>query len=228
MANEIICPERAEVQAHGFTWERESLIKIYGATEEGLAAIGYTNKIDLPSHLNRLDPCSLSVKTTGKPNAVGMADCLRVFDSVSSGEPIHMTVIHYKQNDATKTKRIVSITEVDLTDSCALLFGTLVRSQIEDLVKAIRLVPQNRGPTPEEYVHMYSIRDSLQALSDAIHLDIKCNRDQSRLQCSFNQFQTFLKKNPDRIIATSDSNEFRGGRITAEILSARRVFKKKN
>ena len=58
----------------------------------------------------------------------------------------------------------------------------------------------------------------------AIHLDIKCNSQQSRLQCSFNHFQEFLAKNPDRIIAQSSSGSFRGGSITEEIASGRRTF----
>ena len=88
-------------------------------------------------------------------------------------------------------------------------------------------VPQKRKPTPEEYSAMYAVRDELQPFSGAIHLDIKCNSTQSRLQCSFNHFQDFLEKNPERIIAQSGSGSFRGGSITEEIASPRRIIKKK-
>ena len=67
----------------------------------------------------------------------------------------------------------------------------------------------------------------MQELSGAIHLDIKCNSTQSRLQCSLNHFQQFIEKNPSKIIAKSDTNEFRGGSISSHIASSRRVFKKK-
>ena len=73
---------------------------------------------------------------------------------------------------------------------------------------------------------MYAIRDSLQARSGAIHLDIKCNSTQSRLQCSFNRFQQFLESHPTRIIAKSNTHEFRGGALSPQIVSSRRVFKK--
>lgn len=219
--------KRTEVQGHGFTFEKEIICNVYGATIEELNKIKYTNKMDLPAELNRLDKCDVSIKTTCNKNAVCMADALRIYDAVSSEKIMHMTVIYYHQNDATNTKNIVEIIEVDLTNSCNLLFGTLTRSQIEELVNAVKSVPQKRKPTEEEYKKMYSIRDSLQILSSAIHLDIKCNSTQSRLQCSFNHFQKFIEDNPTRVIEKSNTNEFRGGVISSQIVSSRRVFKKK-
>ena len=183
--------------------------------------------MDLPAKLNRLDKCDVSVKTSCSQNAVCMADCLSVFDTVSNGNPIHIVVVHYIQDDANDTKKCITITEVDLTDSQVLLFGTLSRSQIEELVKLVKSVPQKRKPTKEEYNKMYALRDSLQKLSGAIHLDIKCNSTQSRLQCSFNRFQQFVEKTPARLVAKSNTNEFRGGTISSQITSSRRVFKKK-
>jgi hypothetical protein len=218
---------RKEVQAHGFSWEKETITNIYHATNEELKEIKYTGKTDLPAKFNRLDNCDISVKTTGSKNAVCMGDCLRVFDAMGSGKPIHMVVIHYIQDDTTNQKKVANIIEIDLTNSRDLLFGTLTRSQIEDLDKAVKSVPQKRKPTEEEYKKMYSIRDSMQELSGAIHLDIKCDSTQSRLQCSFNHFQQFIEKNPSKIIAKSDTNEFRGGSISSHIASSRRVFKKK-
>jgi hypothetical protein len=218
---------RKEVQAHGFSWEKETITNIYHATNEELKEIKYTGKTDLPAKFNRLDNCDISVKTTGSKNAVCMGDCLRVFDAMGSGKPIHMVVIHYIQDDTTNQKKVTNIIEIDLTNSRDLLFGTLTRSQIEDIDKAVKSVPQKRKPTEEEYKKMYSIRDSMQELSGAIHLDIKCNSTQSRLQCSFNHFQQFIEKNPSKIIAKSDTNEFRGGSISSHIASSRRVFKKK-
>jgi len=219
--------ERKEVQSHGFTWEKEIICNVYGATSEELKKIKYTSKMDLPAQLNRLDNCDVSVKTTGNKNAVGMADCLRVFDAVSSGKPIHMIVVYYSQDDTSNTKNIITITEVDLTDCRDLLFGTLSRSQIEELDKAVKSVPQKRKPTEEEYKKMYSIRNALQKSSGAIHLDIKCNSTQSRLQCSFNYFQQFVENNPLKIVAKSNTNEFRGATISSHIISSRRVFKNK-
>lgn len=216
--------KRREVQAHGFSWEREIITNVYGATKEDLANIKYTSKMDLPAKLNKLDSCDISVKTSCSKNTVCMADCLRVFDAVSSGIPMHMVVIYYIQDDTNNTKKISSIIEVDLTNSASLLFGSLTRSQIEELDKEVKSIPQKRRPTHEEHTKMYVMRDSLKSLSGAIYLNIKCDSTQSRLQCSFNHFQEFIEKNPSRVIATSNSNEFRGGVITLEINSSRRVL----
>lgn len=216
--------KRREVQAHGFSWEREIITNVYGATKEDLANIKYTSKMDLPAKLNKLDSCDISVKTSCSKNTVCMADCLRVFDATSSGIPMHMVVIYYIQDDTNNTKKISSIIEVDLTNSASLLFGSLTRSQIEELDKEVKSIPQKRRPTHEEHTKMYVMRDSLKSLSGAIYLNIKCDSTQSRLQCSFNHFQEFIEKNPSRVIATSNSNEFRGGVITLEINSSRRVL----
>jgi hypothetical protein len=159
-----------------------------------------------------------------------MGDCLRVYDSVSGDVPIHATVMTYVQNDETKTKKIKSIVEMNITNSRTLLFGDLPRAPIEELVQLIKNVPQNRSPTPEEHKAMYALRDSLHVLAGkdaAIHLDIKCNSQQSRLQCSFNQWLSFVANNPDRVVAVGDASSFRGGSICAEISSVRRTFKKK-
>ena len=79
--------------------------------------IKYTSKNDLPAKFNRLGNYDISVKTSGKKNNVCMADCLRVFDSVNSQKPIHIVVVNYEQNDSNNTKKISTITEIDLTNS---------------------------------------------------------------------------------------------------------------
>ena len=134
--------------------------------------------------------------------------------------------IFYIQDDTTNIKRVTKIVEVDLTSSGSELFGGLTRAEIDSLDKAVKAVPQKRKPTEEEYNTMYTLRNQLQPKSNAMHLDIKCNSTQSRLQCSFNHFQKFLSDHPGRIIAQSDTCVFRGGCISAEISGSRRVFKK--
>ncbi len=209
-----------EVQSHGFSWEKE-LLSIYGATSEEIKGINYTSKFDLPGEFNRINGCNLSIKTTGNKNSVCMADCLRLYDIVS-GPTIHMVVLQY--NQIKEIKRVINIVEIDLTNSRELLFGTLTRKQIESLDSAVKSIPQKRKPTPEEHKDIYNIKKELQKLSGAIRLDIKCNSQQSRLQCSFNKFQSFIENNP-RIIAKSNTHEFHGGSITKEIQSLCRKFK---
>lgn len=225
--NPIVSPTRTEVQAHGFSWEKEINQHVYGATLDELKKIKYNSKIDLPAELNRLERCNISIKTSGNLNRIDMADCLRVYDEVGSDTPIHMTLVLYKQNDTTNTKHIIRILEIDLTNTRELLFGTLTRSQIEELDRTVKTVPQKRNPTKEEHTRMYSVRDELQKLSGAIHLNIKCDSKQSRLQCGFNHFQKFIETHPEKIIAQSNTNEFRGGVISPYIVSSRRVRNKK-
>ncbi len=220
----LASPQSVPTQAHGFSIEKDIMRTIYHMTEEEIKSIPYTSKVDIPANLNRLDHCDVSIKASCNPHMVCMADGLRFYDSVRSGNPIHMIVVHYCQIG--DIKKIVTITEVDLTDSCEALFGSLTRADIETLDRAVKAVPQKKKPTEEERKTMYDIRDSLQKQSSAIHLDIKCNSTQSRLQCSFNRFQQFLETHPTRIVAKSNTHEFRGGALSPEIVSSRRVFKK--
>jgi len=214
---------RKEVQLHGLIWQDELMLHTYLATREETDTIPYTSDIDLPAEYNRLDQCDLSIKTTGS-NTVCMADCLRQFDLVSSGKPIHMVVIHYKQKG--NTKNILSITEIDLTNSAQLLFGSLTRTQIECLVSLVKKVPSNRKPTKTEHGHLYELKDALQQLSGAMCLNIKCNSTQSRLQCSLRCFQQFVEAHPERVIAKG-THQFRGGSITPQLVSSPRVLKPK-
>jgi hypothetical protein len=214
-----------EVQSHGFTLQDMILRSIYRAKDTELKTIGYTSAVDLPAEFNRLDGVPLSIKTTSSANTVCMGDSLRIYDETHSETPLHMTVIQHKQVGSKKV--IVKLIEVNLTNSGALLFGTVTRAEIEELVRLVKAVPQKRKPTPEEHAQMYALRDRLQEKSGVILFNIKCNSTQSRLQCSFNQFKKFIEENPSRIIAESTTGIFRGGAILQEIESGPRTFKKK-
>lgn len=213
-----------EVQKHGFIWERELATKVYGATEEEHMANSYTAKHDIPSNLNKLDSVNVSVKTSNSQNSVCMGQPLNVFESVSSGEKFHATVIHYKQ--VGEEKHLKSVVEIDLTDSRDLLFGDLTREEIEGMDQVVKKVPAKRRPTAEEHTQMYNVRNPLNLKSKAIMLNIKCDSNQSRLQCSFNKFQKFLSDNPARIIARSEGTTFRGKNILEVIKLGTRVFNK--
>ena len=170
-----------EVHKHGFSWEKSLLCSVYGAQEGELKGLGYTCKTDLPGSLNRLEPgVGVSIKTAGLSNAVCMGDCLRVFDSVAAAgqDKLHMTLVHYEQDDAAGVKRLAAVTEVDLTGSAAALFGGITRTELEALDRAVKAVPQKRSPTAEEHAAMYALRDALLHRCRAIHLDIKCNSQQ--------------------------------------------------
>ena len=222
--------QKGEVQKHGFVWEKEIIQNVFKVPHEDVKKINYTNKFDLPAELNHIDGCDISIKTTGNVNTVGMADALRVYDSISSGKLLHLIVLTYKQDKTRGTKTIREIVEVDVTGTQEMkdkLFKNVTREDIVELDNAVKSVPQNRKPTAEEHKAMYTIHKNLIAKTGEIYFNIKCNSEQSRLQCSFNKFSSFLEKNPDKIIARSNTNQFRGGTITAELQSSCRQFKKK-
>jgi hypothetical protein len=217
--------ENNAVQSHGFIWEKEILMNVYGANETELKKIKYNSKVDLPAEFNRLDLCDIQVKTSGDLNTVCMADCLRLYDVVGSANPLHLVVIHYTQKGSQKI--VGSIVEVDLASSREILFGSLTREEISDLIATIKSVGQNKKPTESERAVMYEAKGKLEAKSGVIRLDIKCNSTQSRLQCSFNRWKKFLVDHKDRIIAASDDHNFRGGTISSPIDSPQRVFKRR-
>jgi hypothetical protein len=216
-----------EVQKHGFTWEDEIIRNVFHVSDDSRKQIKYTAKMDLPLTLNKLDRCDVSIKTTGSPNTVCMGDCLRVYDSICSNKPLHLLVVTYNQDDVNNKKKLKEIIQVDITGLKDKLFGGITREDIEELDKAVKNVPQNRKPTPDEHKAMFNIQKILQEKSCAIYFNIKCDSKQSRLQCSFNSFREFIERNLDKVIAQSNTNEFRGGVISLELESGRRKLKKR-
>ena len=222
-------PEKKEVQAHGFLWERQLLTRVYGVTAEEMATITYTHHIDCPAAFNHTTHANVSIKTTGS-NTICMGDALTIFDKVATkskeGAPLHLTVVRYKQATPT-TKQVKEIIVVNLTDSLELLFGTALRADVEALDRLVKAVPQKRSPTPEEHTAIYALQKSLKAKLKGIYLNVKCDSKQSRLQCSINKWAAFIAANPDRVIVKSAGPSLYGGTIDEIIESAPRKLKKK-
>ena len=216
--------EKKEVQAHGFTWEDELKLNVYKATKEELDSIKYTAAIDLPAKYNHLDSnVNLSMKTSNTLNTVCMGYPINIYKHVNNKDiPYHMTVVFYEQID--ETKKIIKIIEVDLTDSKDILFKDITIEELTELDKYVKSIPQKRKPTEEEHKKMYEMKDKLDAKMNVFQINIKCNSQQSRIQCSINKFKKFIEEHPERIIAQSNTCEFRGGKISNEINSGQRVF----
>ena len=211
------------VQNHGFDWEKNILRNIYKLTDDEINSIGYTAKYDLPSEMNKIDNKNISIKTTSNKNMICMADCLRFYDSVKN-DSFNCVIIFYRQDE--NDKHIEKVYEIDLTGSLNVLFGDIKREELEKLDNLVKSVPQKRKPTDEEYKGMYEYRDSLQKRSGFAHIDIKCNSQQSRLQCSLSKFQKFIKENKDRVVEESDDS-LKGTKILEKVYSSKRVFSKK-
>lgn len=219
--------KKGEVQKHGLKWEDNIRRNVFQMTQDEIESISYTHNYDVPSKYNKLEPVNISIKTSGTKTQVCMANCLTLFNTVSTRDPFHLLVIFYNQDDELQEKCLEEIVEIDLTHSQKLLFGELTKDEIESLDKLVKSVPQKESPTKEQHDNLYEMRNSLQKKSGAIHLDIKCNSQQSRLQCSFNKFQKFLENNSHLVIHKSQNGMFRGGKVIEKIDSKRRCFNKK-
>lgn len=216
-----------EVQSHGFAWEKNILEDVYCLTTKDISEIGYTNKSDIPARYNKLDNVDVSIKTSGNANCVYMADCLRFYDSVSSDTPLHLILVQYEQCDETKHKLLKSVIQFDLTNAKEILFGDISRDDIKSLDSLVKSVPQKRSPTKEEHTQMYALKKLLQAQCFNIRLDIKCNSQQSRLQCSIHKLKNFMDEYPERILNRSEGTIFRGISLLPKLQSDRRKFIKK-
>lgn len=220
-----------ESQAHGKTWEQDLGINVYKATQAELDSVSYTAPIDVPRGFNRLEGIDISIKVSGK-DTIDMGDVVRVFDEVSSGEKIHMTVVLWEQNSST-TKKLKSITEVDLTNSVSLLFGSVTRAQLVELVSLAKSVGKVRPEVSADQRAAriraaYALRDELHKVSGIMHFHLMFYTSNcSRVQGQFTEFSQFVKNYPTRIIAESKTCEFRGGRIAEEISSTKRKRHKK-
>lgn len=214
----------AEVQRHGFTWEKDILLQVYGVSEE----IKYTSKHDLPASLNTRCGANVSIKVCGKKSLDGidMADCLRIYDVLSSGEPYHMICVFYTQTEPT-IKRLNRVYLVDLTGRKQELFGDISRDELMELRRRVCVVPKGRSPTKEERDYMYSYRDELHMKCGYLCLNIKCDsKVQRRLQCGLNRFQKMIQANPKMLLEMNDCAELYGKKFIETVESGRRKFKR--
>lgn len=211
-----------ENQAHGKFWEQELARNVYRATDAELASISHTASIDIPRACNHLDCTDVSIKVTGG-RSVDMGDVVRVYNEVSSGEPIHLVVISWTQVSAT-TKRLQRIVEIDLTNSVELLFGTATIADIKALVDYVKSVPNHGRTAAHQATYKNMATDLSRRCGGALRYAPKVDsKTQRRVQCSFRNFLQFVQQNSERVIATSTTCEFRGGTIADTCLSTRRV-----
>lgn len=213
------------VQAHGKQIETDLCLNVYKATQQELASVKYTSKTDLPSQFNRINKANISIKSTGSRNTVCMGDMLRLFDCVSNGEQQHLLVVHYEQTD--NIKQVKHIVEVNITGKKELLFGDLSREDIEELNRAVKVVKHKSKPTKEQHALMYGVLAEKKLKAGAIIPNIKCDSTQSRLQCSFNKFRSFIDENPSLIVEQNNNNIFHGSIISMRYQSPPRKFQKK-
>ena len=211
---------RTEVQNHGFIWESEILFKCFKLAP---GSITYCNAMDIPQEKNMISYVNISIKTTCNPKVICMADAISLYKHTAKCETLHLLIIIYEQIDI--GKKIKEIIEIDLQSAHELLFGDLSFAELSALNTLIRKVPQKRSPSAEEHSQMYSLRNELQKKC-YLQLNIKCNSQQSRLQCSFNKFHEFLARYPERIIYRSYNNLYNDIELSEVLYIGPRTFKK--
>jgi hypothetical protein len=213
------------VQEHGFFWEKYTLCNCFEVSEEDLKGIGYTAKHDLPKDLNP-EGFNISCKCSKSLNDVNMGDPIRLFDSVNNeDDKIHIIIFFWKQFN--NTKKVIKTYEIDITDKKDLLFGGITKNELEELRNLVRKIPTKSKPSPEQRKEMYDLRDKLHEKKGVLRLDIKCNSQQSRIQCTIHKFTKFIIEHANLVISSNETNEFRGISIP-DFEGGSRVLKKKN
>lgn len=208
-------------QKHGKDVEYDLITNVYGVSKADAAKLISTQKIDIPAHLNKIDGIDVSVKTSKSPTSVCMADARRVFKSVFSSNPIHMVVWLYEQDGP--IKKMLHIIEVDLTGAYRELFGDVEYDHIERLHNSLLEIPKGRSPTPEETAQYKSDTKELNYISGIIRFNPKCNSTNRRLQCSMSILK-FIENYPERIVARSSTEDFRGRKVITNLESDSRTF----
>lgn len=197
--------KKREVQKHGFFWEKHILCNCFNITEDKFKSIGYTDKHDLPKNLNPKG-FNISCKCSKSLNEVNMGDPIRLFDSVNNKEDkIHLVVFFWEQKG--DNKKVIKTYEINLTNKKDLLFGKITKDDLENLRNLVRKIPTKKKPTPEEHKQMYDLKKQLHKKKGAIRLDIKCNSQQSRIQCTIHKFTKFVKDNHKLVIEYNEKNK---------------------
>lgn len=215
---------KKEVQEHGFFWEKHILRNCFNITEDNLKSIGYTAKHDLPKELNT-EGFNISCKCSKSLNDVNMGDPIRLFDAVNNkDDSIHLIIFFWKQYKG--TKKVIKNYEIDITDQKDLLFGKITKDDLETLRNIVCKIPTKSKPSPEQHKTMYDLRNKLHEKKGALRLDIKCNSQQSRIQCTIHKFTEFIVEHSNLVISSNETNEFRGKSIP-DFHGGARVFNKK-
>jgi len=219
---------RKESQAHGLTWEKDILHNCFKVPLNILSNRKQNDEFDLEAKHNKLvKGVNLSIKVSGS-DTINMGDCRRVFWAVASGIPIHLIVIQYKQ--AGNKKKIIKITEFNITGAKELLFGNIGIEDLEKLDTAIKSLPRCSTPKSVNKRSLRSMRDNIysgHSVRKSLRLNIKCTKEQRRLQFSIQNWSNFVANNRDRVVLESFNNKFRKGYIRPELLSEPRKRKEK-
>jgi hypothetical protein len=225
------------VQKHGKHWERQLAIGIYGLTEKQFKSISATAAHDIPGEFNRLERgVNVSVKSSCG-NTICMGDPKRIMRSLLDGEQIRLVVIRYRQEG--DEKRIVNLTELNITSMVRELFGNITLEQLTELERLIKSVPKDKQSSikinGKKVVQTCEQRNAylaylayLQSLGGGLlALNPKVGGGGApRLQCSLN-IEAFIRKHSGNVLYNGNPDGFkdRSGVLTS-VASGKRKFNK--
>jgi hypothetical protein len=200
-----------ENQQHGFLWESDIKIKVFGLT----GPTPYTAVHDVDRDRNALNPNeNVSLKTTGG-ETVCMGDALRVFAYEAGCEHTGIVVQYDQTADQKVLKRVY---EIDLMQR-ELLWGRIVKEDVEELDALVRSMPTGRRD-PEIDRAITQKKKELNAKSGIMRFNPKIDsKKQRRLQCSIPKFASY----PTLVKSVTAEPLVRGVQIAAFVLSGRRV-----
>jgi hypothetical protein len=177
-------------QKHGFTFENEIRLKVFGLPIEA----NDRNIHDIPADKNSLNSNeNISIKTTGS-STICCGDVMRFFGYDFAQKN---TIICIQYTQGTTHKTIHQIYEIDYNMECHhRLFGNLSEQVLRNYVEGVKSIPATtKGPEAKEIFDYLGEKKRLNAEFDhQIQINPKVDSKQSRVQCSIPKFEETLKE----------------------------------
>ena len=196
----------SEEQSHGFVFEEHIRCKVYNID----ARVPYHSEVDIPRELNSIENADVSIKTCGLRNTLCLGDASRFYNFTKG--VCHIIVMWYRQESSSETKEIVDIVHFDLSNLDSELWGSLTANDISKLDALVKTVSPKSRPTASQSAAIKAMRSEMR--SGRVSLSVKCNSQQSRLQCTFSGFRDFVKMHPERILHSGIRRDAPQGGVT--------------
>ena len=195
-------------QQNGHDFDNE-IKKVYN-----VSGIGYTSIHDIPPQFN--EDTAASVKSS-VGDTCDCGDALRMFNN-SHLQKYQMIRGRFQQIG--DQKHLCEVHLIDLSDSTALLWGTLTIADVTRLTELTKTFRPGREDIRKE---VHALKKELNAKSGYMQFRPKMDSTQHRLQCSIPNWSKLVKNHPDRVLYHTTTGMFRGTQLTVIRESVRRI-----
>ena len=195
-------------QQNGHDFDNE-IKKIYNVSN-----VGYTSLHDIPAEFN--EDTAASVKSS-VGDTCDCGDALRMFNN-SQLQKYQMIRGRFQQVGDQKHLRELHL--VDLSDSTAILWGTLTTADVTRLTELTKTFRPGREDIRKE---VHALKKELNAKSGYMQFRPKMDSAQHRLQCSIPNWSKLVKNHPERVLHHTTTGLFRGIQLTVIRESVRRI-----